>query len=288
MAEEKFYVSHNGQDMGPFAVSEIVEKVGSGELALTDYVYDEQQQDWVLLMENEQVAEALRAKKPKAPPRSPHKEKTNPQPISPAPDLSQQTTSGDKGDDQRAWYVLKGENKYGPFSYLDLVRMLQEKVIFEFDYVWTGAMESWQRIAEIEDFGPERIRQLHNENRAEAADIFFRRRHSRVAFGGSILVHDNKRVWKGKGISISAGGAGILMENALILPGQTLYLHFKPGDGVPPFNALCEVVNKRYENDLRHKDALVHYGVKFTRISPEAQDFLGEFVKEEEKKKTSA
>lgn len=72
------------------------------------------------------------------------------------------------------------------------------------------------------------------------------------------------------------------MENAMVVPGQTLYLHFKPGDGVPPFNAICEVVSKQYVEGVKEKNAPIRYGLKFTSISPTTQKFLQEFAKRSE------
>ena len=40
---------------------------------------------------------------------------------------------------------------------------------------------------------------------------------------------------------------------------------------MPPFNAICEVVSKRYDEDVRDASAPVKYGLKFTNISEEAQ-----------------
>ena len=68
------------------------------------------------------------------------------------------------------------------------------------------------------------------------------------------------------------------MDNAMIVPGQTLYLHFKPCDGVPPFNAVCEVVSKQYVEGLKEKDAPIRYGLKFTSISANTQQLLHELA----------
>lgn len=72
------------------------------------------------------------------------------------------------------------------------------------------------------------------------------------------------------------------MENAMVVPGQTLYLHFKPGDGVPPFNATCEVVSKQYVEGVKDKKTPIRYGLKFTTISSSAQNVLQEYSKAHE------
>ena len=80
-------------------------------------------------------------------------------------------------------------------------------------------------------------------------------------------------------MEVSEGGAGVVMENAMLVPGQELYLHFKPGDGVPPFNAICEVVSKEFVKDLRDRSAPIKYGLKFKSLSSETQKFLKDYTK---------
>src|SRR5690606_4287465 len=82
------------------------------------------------------------------------------------------------------WFVLKGENKYGPFSYPELINMLQQKLIFEFDFVWHSEMSNWQRVAELPSFKSEKVRALKETSMPEISDVFFRRRHRRVAYNG--------------------------------------------------------------------------------------------------------
>ncbi len=126
-----------------------------------------------------------------------------------------------------------------------MIRMLQEKSVFEFDFVWCQGLEAWKRIAEIPAFYADAIRKVFDNTKANDT-LFFRRHHPRNRYECEIIVHDNNRVWKGKAVELSEGGAGVIIENAMILPGQNIYLHFKPGIITKPFNVLCEVVSKRY------------------------------------------
>lgn len=178
------------------------------------------------------------------------------------------------------WYILKWDNKYGPFSYVEVVKMLQGKSVFEFDYIWRNGQDNWRRIAEVEDFNSEKIVELFKQKEDPAVkDSFFRRRHERTSFNGSIIIHDNDKVWKGEAIEISEGGAGIVMQNSLIKPGEKVFLHVKPGDNVPPFNAICEVVSKKYSKDVSGRDAPVKYGVKFLKIHSAHLDSIKEYIK---------
>jgi hypothetical protein len=178
------------------------------------------------------------------------------------------------------WYVLKWDNKYGPFSYIEVVKMLQGKSVFEFDYIWRTGEENWKRIAEVEQFNSSAIKELFKQKEDPAIkDSFFRRRHERKHFNGSIIVHDNDRVWKGDAIEISEGGAGIIMQNALIKPGEKIFLHVKPGDSVPPFNAICEVVSKKFSKGVNSREDAVKYGVKFLKIHAAHLESIKTYIK---------
>jgi c-di-GMP-binding flagellar brake protein YcgR len=262
----QYFVSHNNEQQGPYTVEQIVSHVKDGELVPVDYIYDEDKGDWVMLMDFHELAPKLEALKPSAPPKPKKQEKAKAK-AEPANNF------------EHEWYVLKGENKFGPFAYPDVIKMLQQGVVYEFDFAWHNGMENWQRIAELEAFSHENVKKLKDTLMPEISEVFFRRRHRRAKYGATVLIHDNKKLWKGEGVEISAGGAGVVMENSMVVPGQKLYLHFKPGDGVPPFNAICEVVSKRYEEGVKSQSESVRYGVKFLTISSEAKKFLQDYTK---------
>lgn len=279
MSTSQYYVSREGKQLGPYPLNSIVEMVKKNELTMLDYLYDDKAGDWVLLMEHRELADQLKDHKPAKPPKAGEAAAPTPK--------TEVAANGKQPDGQPnhmvvEWYILKGENKFGPFSYTDVVKMLQNKVVFEFDFAWHPGMSTWVRVADLDPFKPDHIGKMKETLMPEISEVFFRRRHRRVRYGGTILVHDNKAVWKGKGVEISAGGAGVVMENSMVVPGQTLYLHFKPGDGVPPFNAICEVVSKQYVEGVKDKNAPIRYGLKFTSISPTTQKFLQEFAKRSE------
>ena len=275
--QEKFYVSHSSEQMGPYSIDEIVQFVAQGTLSPLDYIYDEEKNDWLLFLEHPRLSEKIKSLKPRAAPKVQKSDAQTPAQES-APVHSKKTQSREDKP-QAEWFVLKGDNKFGPFTFIDVVKMLQQGAVFEFDFAWHAGLETWMRIAELSEFSKENLKKLKESSMPEISEVFFRRRYRRIVYGGTILVHDNKKVWKGKTVEISEGGAGVVMENAMILPGQQLYLHFKPGDGVPPFNAICEVVSKEFVNDLRNRNAPIKYGLKFKQLSDETQKFLKTFTK---------
>jgi len=262
-----FYVSLNGGHVGPYTVDTIVQKIEAGEHLWTDYVYCEAKADWVVIMEHPNFADRFKASSAKTSAKPEEHTVVN--------------AAAPKHDDkykEKAWYILKEGNNYGPFSKLELVQMLQEKTLFEYDYVWHTKLNAWKRVAEVEEYTPDSIRAMKESGLSEIAEVFFRRRHARASYGCSLIVHNNKTVFKGRSMEISSGGAGILIDNPNLQPGQNLFLHFQPGDGVPPFNAVCTVVSKQTVKDTKSALDSVKYGVKFTSISQHVRESIRQFT----------
>lgn len=277
--QHMYYVSHDNKEHGPWTLEQIIEHLKTSRIEMTDYVYDEAKQDWVLLMEFAPLSDALKGKKPKAPPKV-SRGSTDDEDVTAFGEKTviAQAKSTPEMSHSEEWYVLKWDNRYGPFAYPELLKMLQDKSVYEFDYVWKPGFEAWKRIAEVAEFHADKIRHLKETEMPELSEVFFRRRHVRTKYNGSIIVHDNKNVWKGESFEISEAGAGIVMHNALVLPGQKVYLHFKPGDHVPPFNAVCEIVSKQYVKGVKNKEAPIGYGIKFVEIHGEAQKAIRHFT----------
>jgi len=266
-------VSHEGVQKGPYSLDEVVVMLKNMELSVLDYIYDDKKEDWVLLMDHPELSKKVHSSKPKA---APAVEKAQDNKEVHAQDQAINTYQNNA-----EWFVLKGANKFGPFPYMEVVKMLQEKVVYEFDFVWKQGFDAWKRIAQIPDFHYDHIKKLKETLMPEIKEVFFRRKHPRVDYQGIVLVHDNKNVWKGFGEEISVGGAGVVMDNALLIPGQDLYLHFKSQGPVMPFNAICEIVSKRFIEGVRERNASIRYGLRFKDISPSAQKLLKQYTGEE-------
>jgi hypothetical protein len=69
MSSESYYVSHNGNQIGPYSVHAIFEMVKKSELTVLDYLYDPTKSDWVLLIEHPDLTLLLKDHKPSSPPK---------------------------------------------------------------------------------------------------------------------------------------------------------------------------------------------------------------------------
>lgn len=258
---KQYYLSSNGTQAGPYTLETVMQKIDAQEHQWTDYVYDENMGDWVLLLEHPEFSGKL-SQKPSAPPSAP----------------SPKTVELKNNMKDKEWFILKEGNNYGPFCQLEIIKMLQEKTLFEYDFIFHAKLNSWKCIAEIEEFSPENIRNVKASSEADVVEIFFRRRHARASYGASLIVHNNMTVFRGQALEISAGGAGVLIHTPDLQPGQSLFLHFQPGDGVPPFNAVCQIVSKQFVTNAASESEPVRYGVKFTTLSQNVRDTIKNYT----------
>lgn len=241
---KKYFLSKQGQQVGPYTVNEILEKLHSTEHAWNDYIYDDSREDWMLLLEHPLFSEKYN-----------------------------QGWGRSKGADSAAthpfhekkWVVKKEDKNFGPFDYLEVIQMLQERTITEHDLLTIHNSGRWGKVKDYEEFSSQKIRHLLNSGERHVKEVFNRRRYPRVEYDGTLIVHDNKTVFRGQSFQISAGGAGLYIPSPALQPGQTLLLHFHPSNDVPAFNAVAAVVSKFSGNESNTQPQ--RYGVKFTSIS---------------------
>ncbi|MBC7420509.1 MAG: DUF4339 domain-containing protein [Bdellovibrio sp.] len=246
---QKFFIAHEGIQSGPFTLDDISSKLSQKNLQWNDYIYDEKNEDWILLLEFPLLTSLF------------NKSFKNPINVL-KPVINHQDPLRD-----RAWYILKQNNNYGPFSKGEMIQMLQSKTLFEFDFVWKQGLASWKRLSEVNDFQPEEVRKIF-EVAAGETEIFFRRRHARSEYGCSLILHDRKKIFKGQSFEISAGGAGIIVDAMEFKMDQQLYLHFSPGGPVPAFNAICCVVSISGNK----------YGLRFMHIAAQTKDLITKYT----------
>lgn len=184
-----------------------------------------------------------------------------------------------KSEHDTEWYLMKGDQRFGPFAYADVIRMLQEKIVFGFDYAWHDGLSGWKRVADIVEFQETSIRGLLKDKKA-AKEVFLTRKFPRHAHSGKVVIHDQREWWSGQVLEISAGGAAVCIDNSLAVPGQQIHLHFKPHERFPAFNAIGEIVNKKYVEDVKEKSTPLQYGVRFLSMSGAGKERLLDLLKD--------
>jgi len=184
------------------------------------------------------------------------------------------------------WWVLKEDNRFGPFDYLEIVRLLQKRrslsessgdsqtaasqsAIQDWDYVWTRRMTEWKRISTLPEFRPQVIKGLRKELAEKLGnqvnEVFFRRRFARANLSSTLLIHDNQRLMPATSVEVSAGGMSLKLTEGALAIGSKVMVHFRPSAEVPAFNAECEVLSRRITNASDPMSPVV-YGLKFVNV----------------------
>ena len=288
-----YHVSRHGETLGTFTIEQIAQMLADNRLSVTDFVWDTSANDWALILQFAQrpeMSSLLLSRKPKAPAPIPPTAAvesvlvTVPSSRSATSDEvkikseDEVSTSavhvvhakeGLKESDAIEWFVMRGQQRFGPFTFLGVVRALQDKTIFEFDHVWKVGMDRWVRIAEHEEFNSVAMRELIE--RQAATEVFAKRQHLRIRLENNVLVHDQRQVSPARMYEASRGGSGLLIQNATLMPGQLLNLHFSAIEGLPAFAAKGEIVSKKFTPQVRDARTPVFYGVKFVQLEPKAE-----------------
>ena len=151
---KNYYVSKNNQQIGPFSEKDVVVKIKAKDISWMDYIYDESKKDWVIIVEHRDFNKMFTETVLK------HSI------LDPLSDPSNNGKAKIKDSSvlnslkEKAWYVLKDSNNYGPFSKVEIIQMLQAKILYEYDFLWQPEMDSWKRLAEITEFSKDNLKKL--------------------------------------------------------------------------------------------------------------------------------
>lgn len=164
-----------------------------------------------------------------------------------------------------SWFVLIGEQKYGPYDYKTVIQMIQSNQLMDFNYVWAEHLEAWTPIYQLEEFSKDRF-ELLLQKESEYLSSFIKRKGQRVEVKIPIIGHNSVRFFDGEIVSISESGALCLLNSPLVQVGDLIKVHVKPADTATPFNVECEIIRKNYSKQRLNSKSGLYYAVRFNEI----------------------
>lgn len=183
---------------------------------------------------------------------------------------------------QAQWYVMKGENQFGPFNYVDVLRMRQENVLFDFDFVWAQGMSSWTILNNVPNFHSNNVQQFIQEYGELASTILQKRKNKRITKKVSLLITNGENAWRGTTLTLSIAGASLLTNYSKFLPDDQLQIHFHNDDNPDQsFNVTAIIIGKKYQSEVVKENTIMTYFLRFTEISSGGQDVLQKWIEEE-------
>lgn len=178
------------------------------------------------------------------------------------------------------WYVLKAQQKFGPYSYEDMVNMKQNNQLYDFDYVWKSGFSVWMPVAQVEELSSTRFLQWVKEN-PKNSNHLIQRQTQRILYKTPVSVHNNITMWKGHTNSLSINGSLVTMNNPFVLPGQDLHIHFESARSSDlAFSVTGEVIGKKYTTQRLKYNSPLQYVVRFKHKDAGAEFQIQEWIEE--------
>lgn len=265
MSDVSFFVSLSGKAEGPFPLQEIRRKLKAGDLRYTDYLWVAEEEGWRMLAD--------------------HFSADFPPPKDPPPGISVsgerklkerefggETFSQDLGiSNEPIWFLYRDNTKFGPYRYLELVKLLQTNACAPDDFLWKPGFEDWTRIRHCPEFEEAVLRKLVHLRNFGTEKVFIQRRFPRVPYESEVILHDEKRVIFGAARSLSEGGAFLEVSKPSHSKGDRIKIHFTPGAVAVPFNCIAEVTQVS-------KGPPSGYHVKFIYLEEEDRKRISQYA----------
>lgn len=264
MADQAYFVSQKGTSHGPFSRAELKKRLQSGDLSFTDYVWMPDAEEWRML------AAFFMADFP--PPKDPPAGVKIDEKKLKERQYGGETFSQDLGiSNESIWFLYRDNTKFGPYRFLEIVRLLQTNASSRDDFVWKPGFEDWMRVKQCPEFDEAVLNKLVHLKNFGTEKVFIQRRFPRVPYDSEVILHDDKRVIFGAARSLSEGGAFVEVSKPSHSKGDRIKIHFTPGAVAVPFNCIAEITQVS-------KGPPAGYNVKFIYLEEEDRKRIAQYA----------
>ncbi|OFZ31262.1 MAG: hypothetical protein A2622_01325 [Bdellovibrionales bacterium RIFCSPHIGHO2_01_FULL_40_29] len=164
------------------------------------------------------------------------------------------------------WFVLLGDQKFGPYDYKTMISMMQKHELMDYNYVWAAHLDSWTPVYQLEEFSKDRF-QILLQKESEYLNTFIQRKSARIEVDIPLMGHNGIRFFDGKVTSLSEQGALCMINTPLVQIGDFLKMHFKTnGPDALSFNTEAEVIRKNFSKQRLNSKSGLYYAVRFNDI----------------------
>ena len=183
------YIFKNEKVLGPFSDEKIIELLESQTISISDFVYS--QNKWNQVFSLSFIQQYYKKQAPTIVPDHSNSIALNEEQLSQLKNMNPKTKTDIKIPNdllEKQWFVLRKNKKYGPFKYLDVIKMLNSKSLFDYDYIWNKNFKSWNKISDLQAFSSYYVNQIKNSYLPELGNIFFRRKYKRVKYNAKVFI----------------------------------------------------------------------------------------------------
>ncbi len=177
------------------------------------------------------------------------------------------------------WFILRGENKFGPFEYGAMLSLIQKGELFDYNYVWSPGMTDWSLLGDTPEFSKDRLALLI-QTKDPISHAFFVRAADRAEVKIPIYGHNDEYFFDGECLSVSENGALVLLNNPLLLPGHPIFLHFQQNEVLEnSFNVLAQIVRKNFSRQRLNVKSGLHYAIRFLQVQDVGRSEITSLIK---------
>ena len=246
----EWFVAVGEKYRGPFKSSEVYQKLLDKEVSWIDHCYREKEGQWIRIADHE-VFKALQPAPPK------------PKPTMAPPPIP-------KIEDTVKWFLFQNENQTGPFSTLELKRLVTSGQVLELAYVWQEKFTEWKLVSEVPELKEPRAPGVV----APPTPTTSREKRTlpRKPLLAQIYVTNQAELATGICRDISVGGMQLLTDKIPGEVGNSIHLNVTPpkDSGLKPF--VAEGVIVRILEDRKG------FAFRFTKISDEAKASIESYI----------
>lgn len=172
------------------------------------------------------------------------------------------------------WYILIKNQKHGPFSYKDMIEMIQSNQLMNYTHVWSPHLEQWTALHLLEDFSQDRMRLLI-QNHDELKTAFIQRQGPRVYKNIPVLGHNGSFFFDGMIQSISEKGALCLINSPLVSVKDKIKLIIKNNENFGrSFNLEALVIRKNQSQQRLNSKSGLFYIIKFEDVQAAGTELI--------------
>lgn len=176
------------------------------------------------------------------------------------------------------WYILKDEQKYGPYDYTVMIQLIQNHQLMDYHYVWAPHLNAWTQVHKLTEFSKEKF-MLILQSKDSSSAAFTPRKNERIETDITLLGHNYVRFFDGQLKSISIEGGLCLLNSPLIQIGDKLKLHLKShAPETIPFNVEAEVIRKNFSQQRLNSKSGLFYAVRFYDIQKQGREQINQWI----------
>ncbi len=278
--------------LGPLKASEIYEKLKTAEITWVDFIWKQNQKDWLHVFEVEDFQaflpvmpsqKLLEAVKEASKPKPKVKPAKTPPPLPVAK------------EEVKEWYLFDGTSQYGPFSESEVINSIKSERINAKNHAWKDGMNEWQTLDTISEWvnvisslkaekkpktppkpTPKTENIASHKTVDEADELMEQRIAPRRPLVARIMIADNKSFALGMCRDISIGGMQILTDQIPGPAGTKVKLNVSPPSATKSSTIdafVAEGVVVRILEDKRG------FSFRFENISDKAKDSIENYIR---------